>query len=159
MTHRFFASLSRRAAAVLGGTVLASALLGASAAQAQDLRGLSNADGTIQCEYGDVGGTYIRCHSPGARATRTECNPPNYLVPRVQYSNGKSWANCFNQGLSVTNFKKLRPGEVFQFNELAVIADLQGGLHLVSPSGYAGYVGKTAIDDASGMSKVSSRAV
>lgn len=59
----------------------------------------------------------------------------------------------------MTNFKKLRPGEVFQFKELAVIADLQGGLHLVSPSGYAGYVGKTAIDDASGMGKVSSRAV
>lgn len=65
MTHRFFSSLARRAAAVLGGTVLASALLGAPAAQAQNLRGLSNADGTIQCEYGDVGGTYIRCHSPG----------------------------------------------------------------------------------------------
>ena len=120
-------------------------------------QGFSNADGTVNCEAANIEGTYVACLSNGARATSPECNPPGQLAPRFFYHAGRSKADCFNQGLTTSNFKRLQPGQVHQFNEVTAIADAQGGIHFVGPQGYLGYAGKKAVSGAEGLGQVSSR--
>ena len=69
----------------------------------------------------------------------------------------RSKADCFNQGLTTSSFKRLQPGQVHQFNEVTAIADAQGGIHFVGPQGYLGYAGKKAVSGAEGLGQVSSR--
>ena len=79
------------------------------------------------------------------------------MAPRFIYHAGRSKADCFNQGLTTTSFKRLQPGQIYQFNEVVAIADAQGGIHFVGPHGYLGYAGKTAVSGAEGVGAVSSR--
>lgn len=127
-------------------------------ASAQTLHGLANADGSVTCEYGNINGTYINCVSPGARANRTDCTPPNQLVPRFQYHRGSSFAGCYNQGLVPTSFDHLGPGQVRQIGEVLVVSDMEGGLHFASTNGYKGYIGKKGVSGSEGVGQISSRA-
>lgn len=120
-------------------------------------QGFSNADGTVNCEAANIDGTYVACLSNGARATSPECNPPGQLAPRFFYHAGRSNADCFNQGLTPSSFKRLQSGQIHQFNEVTAIADAQGGIHFVGPQGYLGYAGKKAVSGAEGLGQVSSR--
>ncbi|MHB2251721.1 hypothetical protein [Corynebacterium aurimucosum] len=137
--------------------VVVGALTIAPHASADLSQGFSNADGTVNCENANIEGTYVACLSEGARATSPQCNPPGQLAPRFIYHAGRSKADCFNQGLTTTNFKRLQPGQVHQFNEVTAIADAQGGIHFVGPQGYLGYAGKKAVSGSEGLGDVSSR--
>lgn len=147
----------RRALGALAGGLVAG-MLAMPAAQAQEIRGFSNADGSVTCDYGTLDGqTYIECLSPGARATRSECNPPNELVPHVRYFAGQGTAGCYNQGLTSTSFNRLGAGEIFRYREVTVVPDHKGGLHLFNGATYAGYAGKTAVEGTSNLTALSSR--
>ena len=148
-------SVSRLAAAALVGGALFSAPL----ASADIAQGFANSDGSVKCDFTTLDGTYISCLSEGARATRPECNPPGQKAPQYSYYAGRTYAGCYNQGLMSTSFDHIQPGQVRQYNELTVIADMKGGLHFVSPQGYKGYAGKTAVSGPEGLGQVSSRAL
>ncbi|MDO5031810.1 hypothetical protein [Corynebacterium sp.] len=148
----------RRTSRFLAALAVGGALIAAPMASAQSIQGLSNYDGSVKCEFGNLQGTYIRCHSDGARATRPDCNPPQQKAPRFQYFRGNVFTSCDNQGFQATNFAPMGKGQARQIGEVIVVSDMQGGLHFASPQGYKGYIGKKAVSGPEGMGQISSRA-